>query len=253
MNTSKATDPRWVIDVDDSGTWPPDVLTWVDEHAAELRGSTEFTSDLRIDDEEDLRKLIGGQLVRAYHCTRLLDHERQMILEQGLRRLGSDLVAERIRRAHEVGAISDAEREAFEVGNQFADPAWSFRVPITEGQVCLILSRQIFDGSPRGCAPLLSIWGGEAIYFPLEERHRQRLRSLGRPSIVVAALDFSVEPADRHKCYPSLANCMVGIRLGFNDLGSDVFYRAPVPQENIEAIWHPGDAAYDRHRQLPRS
>ncbi|MCK9461342.1 MAG: hypothetical protein M0R80_17065 [Proteobacteria bacterium] len=242
-----------MIDVDDAATWPTEVLAWVDEHTVELCGSTEFTADLRIDDEEDLRRLVGSQLVRAYHCTRLLDHERRVILDQGLRRLGPDLVNERIRRAHEVGAISDAERDAFESGNQFADPAWSFRAPITEGQVCLILSRQIFDESPNGCEPLLSIWGGEAIYFPLENRHRERLHSLGRPSIVVAAIDFSVTPADQHECCPSLANCMVGMRLGFSDLGADVFFRAPVPPENIDAIWQPGDAPYDRHRRLPRS
>lgn len=44
------------------------------------------------------------------------------------------------------------------------------------------------------------------------------------------------QPADRHTCYPSLANCMVGMRLGFKDLGSDVFDRTSVPPNNIETI-----------------
>lgn len=52
---------------------------------------------------------------------------------------------------------------------------------------------------------------------------------------------------------PSLANCKLGKRMGFSGLGSDVHYRAAVPPENIDAIWHPGDEAYDRHRGLPRS
>lgn len=244
-------DQRVVVEVDDVATWPPEVVKWIDDHAAELRGTAEYTCDLRIEDEDDLQQLVSAHFVRAYHCTRLLDHEREMIIEQGLRCLEPDLVAERIRRAYEVGVLTDAERAVFDAGHQFADPRWSSRVPHTEGQVCLIVPRQAFDNNASGCNPLLSIWGGEAISFPLEQQVA-RLHSLSRPSIVVAILDFLVGPTRRHQCFPSLANCMVGVRLGFQDVSSDVFYRAPVPSANIERILHPGDAAYDRHRKLPR-
>ena len=240
-----------VVDVDDESTWPEQLVKWVDEWAEIRRGTTNYTEDLKIFEDETVLSLLAGHTIRAYHCTRLLDHERETVREQGLRRLDAALVMERIRRAHEVGAITDAERAAFETGHQFAltSPRWKQRVEYTQNQVCLVLSRVILDDA-HGVDPLLSTWGGEAIYFPLDKKHGERLRSMGRPSIVVANLDLSV-PGD-HDIRPQLGSCLVGLRLTLNRGGSDVHYKAPVPPENIEAIWHPGDPDYDRHGELPR-
>lgn len=242
-----------IVDVDDPGTWPTPVLEWADAWADEKRGTTEWTSDLKIYEEEELYRMLSGHLVRAYHCTRLLDHERAMILKQGLRPLSAELVLERIRRAYEIGALTDDERRAFEAGQQFAAQGWGERVRWTRDQVCLVFSRGVFEHDAPGVDPLLSIWGGEAIYFPLEKAHGGRLRSMGKPSIVVAGLDLSSPaPLGNHRSSPSLGCCLVAQRLGFENRGSDVFYRGPIAPTNIVTIWQPGDPNYDRHTQLPR-
>lgn len=243
------------VDVDDPSTWPVAVAEWVDEWAERKRGTTEYTCDLRlIDQEAEFLKLFEGYLVRAYHCTRLLDHERAMILEHGLRPLSAELVTERIRRAHEAGAISDDERATFETGHQFVAKGWEERIPGTENQVCLLISREVLDNHAHGCEPLLSTWGGEALYFPIEanKKHSARLRLLGRASIVVADLDLSVSRYGKHRISAGLSAAFVGKKLGLLDQGVEIFYKAPVPAENIGAIWQPGDPGYDRHKKLPR-
>jgi hypothetical protein len=245
-----------VVDVDEPATWPAPIAEWVDEWAERRRGSTEYTCDLRLHDQEaEFLDLFDGYLVRTYHCTRLLNHERTMILEQGLRPLSAELVMERIHRAHEAGAISDAERATYESGHQFVAKGWEERVRCTEKQVCLLISREIFDHMAHGCEPLLSTWGGEAIYFPIEanKEHSERLRLIGRPSIVVSDLDLSVNVYGKHHISAGLSVAFVGKKLDLLAQGVEIFYKAPVPAENIAAIWHPGDPGYDRHKKLPRS
>ncbi len=247
------------VDVDDPSTWPAPVREWVTERADAHRGTTEYTSDLKIYEDQDLLGLLQGHLLRAYHCTRLLDHERTMILDQGLRPLNAELVTERIRRAHEADAITDRERQAFEAGHQFVIKGWEERVRITERQVCLVFSSKIFDEHVHGIEPFLSTWGGEAIYFGVDaefgeaSEHGKRIRTIGRPSIVVADVDLSARPfGAEHYIAPSLGACFVGIHLGLKDAGAEIFYRAPVPAANIVDIWHPGAPGYDRHVRLPQ-
>lgn len=235
------------------------VREWVAERAEDRRDTTMYTSDLKIYEDETLLGLLDGYVVRAYHCTRLLDHERTMIIEQGLRPLDAELVMERIRRAHEAGAISDTERQAFESGHQFVLKGWEERVKHTEKQVCLLFSRTIFEHDWHGVEPLLSTWGGEAIYFGVDaeygehSEHGKRIRTMGKPSIVVTDIDLSARPfGTKHYILPSLGSCLVGIHLGLKDACAEILYKAPVPAANVVDIWHPGSADYDRHTRLPR-
>lgn len=244
-----------VVDVDDRATWPSHIAEFAEEWAEQLRGTTEFTSDLAIPIEqcEDFLRMLKGHLVRAYHCTRLLTHEVEMINAQGLRTLNKTLIADRIDAAHRAGAITEAERKAFELGHVLSsqDPDWSESAPYREGQVCLMFSRNILDEHAHGVHSLLSMWGGEAIYFPLKQRHGERLRSIGRPAIVVVHVDVAASPG-RDRLVPHLDRTFVGVALGLDDVGCEMLHRASIPPEQIEAIWHPGDRGYDRHLKLPR-
>lgn len=245
---------KGVVDVDEPATWPKALHEWVDEWAERKRGKTKRTCDLHIHEDQALISMLDGYLLRAFHCTRLLDHEREMIREQGLRALSLHLVLERIRRAHGVGALSDDERHAFETGHALTAEGWEERAN-TQNQVWLLLSRTVFDDDVSGLEPLLGTWGGEVIYFPmrLEDEYRDHLSSMGKPSIVVADLDLSSRPFDAdHFISPSLGDCLVGGRLGLEEPGSEIQYMAPVPPSQIVSIWQPGDAEYDRHRRLPR-
>jgi hypothetical protein len=209
-----------IVDVDDPSTWPKPIADRVDALAEDLRDTTEYANDLAVPYEEsdDFLRMFDGYLVRAYHCTRLLPHERTMIHERGLRVSGADLVNERIEAAHAVGAITDEERSLFLSGHVFAYPDWSEQIRIREKQVCLIVSEQLFDHGASGLDPLLTTWGGEVIYFPLDKVHGARLKSMGAASIVVAHVDVAAA-ADRDKIKPGLDRLMVGKVLGLEDLG----------------------------------
>jgi hypothetical protein len=120
------------------------------------------------------------------------------------------------------------------------------------GQVCFVLSRGLFDYNPGGFGYLLTEWGGELITMSGGGSSvRPRLREIGAPSIVVVALDLS-HRWRVHASYPSLEKLFIGKRLGLEDAGSDVHYRAAVTGESILDIWQPGDPEYDRHSGLPR-
>lgn len=244
-----------VFDLDDESTWPAELIEWADAWAGRKRGVT-ATRDLGIYEDERVIELLDGRLVRAYHCTRLLDHERDMFFEQGLRPLSRELVVERIRRAHEVGAITDAERELLDGGHQFASQEREASRPDTVDQVCVLPSQRVFQNEPYLVTSLLATWGGEAIYNFLEANHEEetaKIRAMGRPSIVVANLDLA-QPAirDDHFITTQLGCSIVGRRLGLASGGGEIFYRGPVPAANIAAIWHPGDREYDQHKKLPR-
>jgi hypothetical protein len=69
----------------------------------------------------EFRRLFVGHRLRAYHATRLLDHEVAMIRGQGLRLLDEDLVVGRIKSAHESGHLSRVLRDRLLTGHVFAE------------------------------------------------------------------------------------------------------------------------------------
>jgi hypothetical protein len=194
--------------------------------------------------EPELQALLVGHKVRAYHCTRLLEHEVAGIREQGLRRLTPGLIADRIAAAHAAGAIDDDLRSRLSSRNALEWENASSR----EGRVCVVLSRNTFDNHASGAAPLLETWGGEGIYFAWDRTSTEDdLRRIGRPAIVVCRLDVS-DP-ERAWSY-SLGDPFVSQLHGDPPEG-ELQYKDHVPAEDVLEIWQPGDAEYDRHTDLP--
>lgn len=239
-----------LVDIDDRTTWPRPLAAAVDGLAEAVAGSTSFTSDLRLpfEGEAEFWKLLDGFLVLAYHCTRLLEHEVATVRAEGLRPLSQELVVHRLRAAVEAGDITLEMSERLKAGDYTSRADW--RIAQREGQVCFVLSRQTFDNHALACDALLSTWGGEAIYMGEAKRHETYLRTLGRPTIVKAALDLRAGPL-KHYTAPDLRKVFVGAALGLDDRGADVHYRDAVPPEHLLGFLHPGNPDYDRHRDLP--
>jgi len=237
-----------IIDVDDPTTWPSHVAQRVCKRARQLAGVTRYTTDLPVLEEEDeFRALLRGHHLRAYHCTRLLDHELVAIRKEGLRPLTPDLISDRLRAALASRDITRSERHVLLAGHVFATNEHGHR----DNQVCLILSRSVMDERPFRCEPLLATWGGEGIYMssgtqPLSER----LAEIGKAAIVVAAIDLS-DPQSVHPVFPGVFKTFLGVALSLENRSSDVFYKRSVPPSCISAIWQPGDPEYDRHAELP--
>lgn len=225
------------IDVDDPNTWPEKVSNMVSQWAEQFRNSTEYTTDLALalDLEEPFRELLNGHLLRGYHYTRLLPHEHAMVLTEGLRPLSLALLADRIEAAYRAGVISVHEANAISKAHVFADGEQQHRA----GQVCLVVSRRVFERDPHACLPLLTTWGGEGLYMSSGAALlRRRLTELGSPAVVVALFEVGAR-APRSRVFPSLHKVFVGAALGLTDVGANVFYRAPIPPNRIERIESP--------------
>lgn len=237
-----------IIDVDQSGTWPARLADLVDDVAEQLRHSADLdvpAGELPLDHYEgELHDLLNGCLIRAYHCTRLLDHEAATIRSEGLLVLDEDLVTTRIDAALAHGHLSDDLASSIRAGQHFAR-----RLPgDREGQVCLVVSTTAFDRT--GLHHLLATWGGEAIYAQHVDHKTpqlEMLRELGRPTIVQALLDTRYG-----WIRPSMPHLLVGARLQLADRCGSAHHPAPIPGPRIERLIQPGDPDYDRHTRLPQ-
>ena len=239
-----------LVYLDDPDTWPEQVRERANAWADRLRGTTDYPSDLDLEheDEDAFTALFADRCLVAYHATRLLDHEVAGIRANGLRRASYELVLDRIAAAHAEAAIDDELRERLVDANVFAERDSSGR----ENQVCAVLSRESFNRQHRGFGYLLNEWGGELIGMSSGGAGlRPQLRTLGRPAIVVAALDLA-QSWKTHYCAPSLHKAFVGGLLELEDQGATVHYRADVGPERVVDIGQPGHPEYDRHVALPR-
>jgi hypothetical protein len=239
-----------VVDLDHPSTWPPEVRDHVASRTAELEGTTYNTTDLMIspEEEDEFRALLAGQPLVAYHATRLLDHEAEAIRRDGLLPLSEDLVRSRIQAAHQTGSLSDQEREHLLAHNLFAAGDDTSN---RECQVSLFISRRVLDDEIAGIWRLLTTWGGEGIYFgSLDDQVEARLRTLGRPAIVVARIELSASRRV-HLVFPGLLKSFAGRCLEFESYDSSVHYYSPIPGDQIIDTWLPGHPEYDQHTELP--
>jgi hypothetical protein len=232
------------IDVDNPETWPAEVADWARPVAERLHGSTAYTGDLDVslEHEDEFRQLLTRPLL-AYHCTRLLGHEAEAIRRDGLRMLSRQLVEERIASAEESGDIDGVTASRLRAGNVYALNAQENR----DGQVCLVLGRSIFDQPSNGAIPLMEAWGGEAVNGGPQDAQTNPV--IGRPSIVVAAVDLSVSWRVS-PTFPALDKMFVATLFGLQDHTVAVLFRAPVAGSMVLDIWQPGHAEYDRHVPL---
>jgi hypothetical protein len=151
---------------------------------------------------------------------------------------------ERIERAFTGGDIDAAQRERYRT---FAKGTQEGR----EGRIGVFIGRSVLDHDWRGCnKPLLPMWGGEALYAGMESEW-PKLRKIGSPAIVVAAVDLSSD-ADILGMSRCLAEVFVGTEIDVREVGASFNHTAPILGADVIDIWQPGNPEYDRHEKLPR-
>lgn len=233
-----------VVDVDDPATWPPELRELAERIADELAGTAKYTCDLRVPEASDtqLRKELEGHRIRAFHATRLLDTEVDLVRQFGLRLLTPELVRERIDSAFAEGHLTSEERDELSNNSVFAT---GYQRAIRQGLVWLFLGEAVFSDE-GGLWRLLETWGGEGIYWTLPKGSpiEGRLRGPGRPSIVVVDVPFIDGPG--FFASPGLSAVLVGSLLGFEDVSSGVHLRTPVAPHSIVDMWQLGDGAFSR-------
>lgn len=136
-------------------------------------------------------------------------------------------------KAKELRGTTEKLSRTFELSNVFATKENEHR----EGQVCLVLGIETLNDQVEMVRSLLTWWGGEAMYMSRRSLAvRARLREIGRPSIIVAAIDLSrshwVDPT-----YPLLPRAFVGSFLG-PDVLCDVFLGRT---SRVSGFWRSGN------------
>lgn len=226
-----------VIELGDIASWPAGAVAHVD-------GCIECVDGAPDDAEETLRAMFAGHRIRAYHCTRLLDHEEAAIRTAGMRPLTKALLRERIMRAHEADAFTAAVRD--QLLAIVEEPTQG-----REGISCYYLPLAYLSSSlgRKGLPYYLGKWGGERLSTARAEDEDMQsiLETIGRPRIVVAAFDVSAR-RDEHRLLSLLRVCME-IRNGKRDVATEILASVTVIPE---AIWRPGDPDYNALGDLPQ-
>ncbi|MGW1773332.1 hypothetical protein [Streptomyces sp. NPDC002104] len=241
-----------IIEIDLPVEWPDDLATYV-KAAADAVGAiatyAELCEDGELGDLEiGLRELLAGRLLRTFHATRLLDYEVDDVKADGLRRLTPQLLHDRQDKALASGVITVDERDALRESSVFkAERLARFRL----NKVCVVGNRQPLHDRPIG--DQFSFWGGEAQYNGAgwKELASDRVKKLGRPTLVVALLEAS-DPTVAILSYRELIYPFVGRFMDLPEVGCQIDYEADVPGDRIEVVWQPGDADYDQFPRLPQ-
>ncbi|MEV7695287.1 hypothetical protein AB0O62_01985 [Streptomyces sp. NPDC086779] len=241
-----------IVEIDRPGEWPEKLTTYVKAAAKFVDGFTAYPNlceDGNLGDfESGLRAVLAGQLLRTFHATRLLDYEVHDIKADGLRRLTPQLVQHRQDKAHAAGVITAEELHALRESSVLGTERFArFRL----NKVCVVGNRQPFLERPIG--DQFRFWGGEAQYNGpgWSTLVNDRVRTLGRPALVVALLDVTDSNvailSSRELIYP-----FVGSFMGLPGVGCQIDYEADIPGDRIEAVWQPGVVDYDQFSSLPQ-
>ncbi len=236
------------IELDMPVTWPPDVKAMVVEVAQGLHAPLgSFSNGGGLAEREDeFRSLFAGRSIRAFHCTRLLDHEVERIRRNGLLLLTERLVNDRIENAIVHGDISRKLGDELLKAHVFSTREHDNR----ENMLWFFLSTYVLRDRVGSVWILMRFWGGEAISFSDKSLgYLELLEELGQPTIVVVDLDLS--GSNRvHRASPGLLRAFVGRYLGEKDADSVIRYVADVPGERVVDIWQPGHPKYEAFRNL---
>jgi hypothetical protein len=232
-------------------------MAYVSGWANRLAGTTEYPGDLAVPLEEESQfvRLLGDRSLLVYHCSRLLDFEVESVRREGLRALSAGLVARKLNVAHAAGALTADQHARLLDSHVYALDNSDGR----GGKVCALVGRTALD-DPFGLERLLSIWGGEAIYWahgddPADDPLRLggALRGLGRPAVVTLAVDLGALGRDATLFFPPLHRLFVATILELNEVCGEAHIPTAVQGSEVVDIWQPGHPEYDRHPTLPGS
>jgi hypothetical protein len=235
------------VDLDDPSTWPDKVRSWVEPWAKMLHGTTEFTSDLAVPIElqSEFRSLFAGKMLLGDHFTRLLDHEVELVRQDGLKPLTPQLVATRIEAASAHGALRPDAAAALLERNLLATGNGAGRM----NKVCVVIGRRALKQSAAACDDQLACWGGEVIYRSATET-KELVRGLGRPALAAVRIDVRVPGM---LAFPSLSRLFVGALLGTAPGYGEAHVPGGMGGADIVGVYRPGDGEYDRHLGLPQN
>lgn len=213
-----------VIEIEDVNTWPNEVTNIFNKNFGVLQKSQAFeikdpgslnpfkTKFNSIIDEAN--SVIADIEVIGYHCTRLLNYEREEIRQTGFQLPSRTLLRKRLIAACEKGYIHQSLLHNIMEENEYT------KKPIRENILYFVCGASELKIS-SGISKFFQCWGGEAIYNSNElSRHREVLFRIGEPTII----QVKVKPGNEIN---------IGERLAFAYL-----IAKDVPTENAPSFDH---------------
>jgi hypothetical protein len=176
-----------LLDYDHPAGWPPAVTAFLDEHLDLLNDwvtTQRFATGNQYDRlVEQLGELLRPHQILAWHCSRLLPHERRAILEAGMSLPSIDGLMRRIDAAVSSGAFAPEIAGQFRLRHQAHSPTRA-------GRIWFLFTRPHNDD---GVEDFFRFWGGESLYAAIDRDTELGpiLRSTGMPCVVEAAIPMS--------------------------------------------------------------
>ncbi|GAA4655733.1 hypothetical protein GCM10023346_48680 [Arthrobacter gyeryongensis] len=234
------------IDPDAPDTFPAAVKT----RLAEL---TQMSDLEALESEAAFISSLTGSRLRAFHFSRLLPHEFDLVRLEGLRPFSRDLFTRRIQLAVHHGHLNDHSASTLMATSMYGtdDGLRSYfqdQLPKREGQVHACIGSTKFT-TPSDFELLQGKWGGEGIYFAADNRMDPGPPQPGFPVLIELALriDNAIRPMHFN---PPLSSVLSRKE---DELSGDVRVDAAVGAEEIVKILKPGDADYDQYAGLEQS
>ncbi len=189
---------------------------------------------------EELSDLMRSRTVRCWHYTRLTEEEVEAIRDHGVFPGSLESMVDRVRRQVEAGRLSKAEQDAILAASPLR----------CSGHAQSRLGRfwvtdRALASTNDGVEPLLSHWGGEVVYFHLEDEALiARVQGIGRPVILELAVPVAL--TEHAFGFAESALSSVTEALGYPPQlrGIDAYLTQPLGPEGVIAIYAPPD--FDR-------
>jgi hypothetical protein len=237
------------IDPGADETWPDDVRAEVERLVAECRrfnNSAEKVSaelslghvDAAFDAEHSFRALLGERLVSLFHATRLLPHEVDSVVHDGLIVLSEEFRSRRLDRVIAVYGeeIGSTILEALRSSGPLTDAGHiRGRVNTLWGVTPL---QPAFDGAGDGMTVFLSNWGGECFYWVAHESPEGQTIQLLTQRSTPVIVEVGVHPAALND-FTLLWRVFAGQLGGWPGSWHEFFVRESIPPERVAALIDP--------------
>ena len=253
-----------VIDPADQATWPPDVRKEIERLAVRCREHPDNTSETpsyelslgNVDTgrtaEVAFRDLLGPRPVALFHATRLLPHEQDAILEEGLVVLREDHRSARLDRV--IALYShDVEASRLEALRQSGPLSWN--QGHRDGRLGRLFGvtplQAAFDGAGSDMTVFLDNWGGESFYWaghdssPLDETLKL-LINRSEPAIVAVGVTAAMLN-DYRRLWP----IFVAQLDGWPEPWHEFSITESIPPERVVAILGPSSPAWPARYDEP--
>lgn len=191
--------------------------------------------------KDETAKLMTDRTIRAWHFTRLADHEVAAVRERGLQPMTLALIAERLAAARLAGLL-DGELAA----QLYAASPYHHQIEGSrENRIWLTAQPYPLDDS--SVEELLDRWGGESLSFVHREGETlERLKQIGTPCVIEVALPMRVTTRVEEAATNVLDAFARSIRVdGGWGGGADMVAVEPIAPEWILAIHRAGEPGFE--------